>query len=495
MSTTVSPPSDPRSPTPAAIPAPPLRRTDHDRRSITPLVLRMHFYAGILVAPFLVVAALSGLAFVFTPQLDRLVYADELRVDQVTSTARPLAEQVAAARAAHPEGALASVVPPVEPTDTTRVVFSLPELGEKQHTVYVDPYTNEVRGTLTTWFGQTPLMTWIDDLHRNLHLDTVGRHYSELAASWLWVLVLGGLTLWLRRQWNGRRQRLRRIALPDLAAGRGVRRTRGWHAATGLWLAIGLLVLSATGLTWSRYAGANFDVLQNAFNAHSPQLDTTLAGAPAGGEPGGGHHRAPAHTDGVADPADVDRVVAAARRAGLTGLVEATLPAEPGTAWTVAQNDPRWPVGFDRVAVDPATGAVTARSDFADWPLLARLSKLGVAFHMGNLFGLVNQLLLAALAVGLLCVTGWAYRMWWQRRPIRVDRAGALGAPPARGAWRQAHPGALVVAAVSAIAVGWALPLLGVSLAAFLVIDAAVGLTRRRRARATVPTSPTPVGG
>jgi hypothetical protein len=39
-------------------------------RSVGPLVLRLHFYAGVLVAPFLVVAALTGLAFVFTPQLD-----------------------------------------------------------------------------------------------------------------------------------------------------------------------------------------------------------------------------------------------------------------------------------------------------------------------------------------------------------------------------------------------------------------------------------------
>ncbi|WP_422772296.1 PepSY-associated TM helix domain-containing protein [Plantactinospora sp. WMMC1484] len=455
----------------------------------------MHFYAGVLVAPFLIVAALSGLAFVFTPQLDRLVYADELRVAQVTGEPRPLAEQVAAARVAHPDGDLASVIPPVADSETTRVVFSLPELGEKQHTVYVDPYTNEVKGTLTTWFGETPLMTWIDDLHRNLHLGVVGRHYSELAASWLWVLVLGGLTLWLHRQWNGRRQRLRRIVLPDLAAGRGVRRTRGWHAATGVWLAVGLLALSATGLTWSRYAGASFDVVQNAFNAHSPTLETTLPGAAAGAGPDTGHHGTPTGTGAVADSADIDAVVAAARQAGLGGRVEASPPTEPGTGWTVAQDDPTWPIGFDRVAVDPSSGAIVARSDFADWPLLAQLSKLGVAFHMGFLFGLVNQLLLTALAVGLLCAIVWAYRMWWQRRPTRADRAAPVGAPPERGAWRRAHPGAVVVAVVLAVAVGWALPLLGISLAAFLVVDALVGMARRRRVRATAPTSPSGVRG
>jgi hypothetical protein len=46
--------------------------------------------------------------------------------------------------------------------------------------------------------GAPPLQTTLDDLHRNLLLgDGVGSVYSELAASWLWVLVLGGLALWV----------------------------------------------------------------------------------------------------------------------------------------------------------------------------------------------------------------------------------------------------------------------------------------------------------
>jgi hypothetical protein len=42
-----------------------------------------------------------------------------------------------------------------------------------------------------------------------------------------------------------------------------------------------------------------------------------------------------------------------------------------------------WPVRFDHVAVDPDSDAVTARNDYADWSLLAKLSALGVQAHMG----------------------------------------------------------------------------------------------------------------
>jgi uncharacterized iron-regulated membrane protein len=118
--------------------APSSRRT----WSVAPLLLRLHFYAGILIAPFLVVSALTGLGFVFTPQLDQVIYAHELYVDQVQGTARPLAEQVAAAIAAHPAGLVGSVVPPASDDATTKVVFVVDGIGDKQHTVYVDPYTN-----------------------------------------------------------------------------------------------------------------------------------------------------------------------------------------------------------------------------------------------------------------------------------------------------------------------------------------------------------------
>ncbi|MFI6270039.1 PepSY-associated TM helix domain-containing protein [Micromonospora zamorensis] len=110
---------------------------------------------------------------------------------------------------------------------------------------------------------------------------------------------------------------------------------------------------------------------------------------------------------------------------------------------------------------------VTARSDFADWPLLAKLSGLGTQAHMGLIFGLVNQILLAALALGLLCVIVWGYRMWWQRRPTRTDRRALAGTPPARGGVRGLPLWALLVGVPVTVAIGWALPLFGLTLLAF----------------------------
>ncbi|SNY54653.1 PepSY-associated TM helix domain-containing protein [Paractinoplanes atraurantiacus] len=456
-----------------------------EKRSFGPLLLRLHFYAGILVAPFLLVAALTGLAYVFSPQLDRIVYADELTVDP-SGAPQPLATQVAAAQAAVPNGILAAVQPG-EGSTTTQVDFTLASLDEEhQRTVYVNQYSGEVTGQLTTWFSYTPVRTWLDDMHRNLHLGVVGRHYSEFAASWLGVIVLGGLALWWRRQ------RGKRMLRPDLSARKGVRRTRGWHAATGVWLALGLLILSVTGLTWSRYAGANFGAAVDALSGSRPSVTTSVTGAPA---EGGGHHGGGTAGPTTADPAAIDGVVKVARDNGITGPVTVTVPPDSATAWSVTQERDLWPVAHDSVAIDAAAGTVTDRVDFADWPLLAKLTSWGVGAHMGLLFGLPNQILLAALAIGLICVIVWGYRMWWQRRPTRVDRRAPVAAPlGTRGAWQQIPSWGIVVGVPVVIALGWVVPLFGIPLAAFLLFDLAVGAVRSRRQPPPVPVSPAPAG-
>ncbi|WP_235921261.1 PepSY-associated TM helix domain-containing protein [Lentzea tibetensis] len=455
-----------------------------ERWSVVPLLRRLHFYAGVLVAPFLVVAAASGLLYALAPQIDDVLYGDLLRVPSATGAPRPLAEQVTAARTALPEGTVTGVLVAEEPDATTQVVFALPGLAEDySQTVYVNPHTGQVQGQLTTWFGSTPVTTWLDGLHRHLQLGEPGRLYSELAASWLWVIALGGLVLWLVRQRTARR-RVRALVVPEKGA-KGVRKTRSWHASVGMWVLLGALFLSATGLTWSTYAGENFTAVLVALNAKAPALDTALPGTNGSGTTGSGAHEQ--HSTGTSDktdpvdPATFDRVLTTARGAGLDGPLQLGVAGEPGSAWTAAQVDNTWPVRLDKVAVDPASAAVTARADFADRPLLAKLSSLGIQAHMGRLFGAANQIVLFLLAAGILTLIVLGYRMWWQRRPTRDDRSTPLGAPPARGAWQQLPLWAVIPGPLVLITIGWAIPLLGLSLLAFLVIDGLIGLARRTR--------------
>jgi uncharacterized iron-regulated membrane protein len=458
--------------------------------AIRPLLLRLHFYAGVLIGPFLLVAAATGLLYTTSPQLEQIVYRHELHVSAPSGGhVIPLAEQVAAGRAAVPGGTLQSVSPATGAHGTTRVVFAARDVpADYSRTAFVDPYTGHVQGVLTTYGQWLPIRAWLDSLHRTLHLGTFGRDYSELAASWLWVEVLGGAALWLGAR--RRRDRLRRTLVPRLRGpGRG--RVRSWHAVVGLWVSLGLLGLSATGLTWSDHAGANIDRFRSELKGGSPSISTAL---PAGGgttSKGTVGKRAMGKSvtgKGAAGPAGtsgagIDAVVRSARNAGLTGLLVVTPPAAPGTAWVVKENTRHWPERQDSVAVDPGTGKVTAKLRFADYPLPAKLTRWGIDAHMGLLFGLANQIVLALLAISLITMTVLGYRMWWLRRPTRAG-GFALGRAPARGAWRRL-PGWFLAPAVLVVAVlGYYLPLFGLPLLVFVATDVVVGAVVRRRAAA-----------
>ncbi len=454
---------------------------------LRPLLLRLHFYAGILIAPFILAAAVTGLLYTLAPQLDTIAYRGQLQVDTIGEQTILLAQQIAAARLAAPADAtFSSIVLPTDAEDTTRVVFADPDLtDDRERTVFVDPYTGNVQGSLVTWFDSTPLVTWVDDLHRNLHLGDLGRNYSELAASWLWVLGLSGLIIWL----TARRRRRRDLLLPE-TGGRGRRRLRSWHAAVGTWALLGLLFLSATGLTWSYYAGDHFTAALTALDARTPELDTALP-PPDPDDPRTDASQRPQQPTGalVAAVADKpDRVVDIARAAGLDGPLKISAPTQPGTAWSAEQIDDLWPVRKDRAAIDPDTGQVSARADWADRPTLSQLSSLGVLAHMGILFGWVNQVALAALATGAICMIVWGFRMWWLRRPTRSTGLGRGLVAPAAG--KRPSVGAVVALGALAILAGLAMPLLGVSLLAFLLIDAIV-IGYRRPAR-TAPASAPP---
>lgn len=452
--------------------------------ALRPLVLRMHFYAGLLIAPFLLLAAVSGLLYALSFQAEKVVYSHELTTS-VGERKMPLSAQVEAARTAHPENTVTAVWPSAEDDATTRVLMSGPEVDEgKSLAVFVDPYTARVRGELESFgsSGALPLRTWLDELHRDLHLGDLGRNYSELAASWLWVVALGGLALWV-----GRRRTSKRALVAPERGPKGRRRTLTWHGSVGLWAVTGLVLLSATGLTWSKYTGENIDSVRGQLGGATPTVSAALP-SPSGqtGSGPSGHEGHEGHGGAAAGPGagqgvGIDGVLAAARAAGVDGRLAVTLPTE-GKGYVVKETDTQFPVHLDSVAVDPATGKVMAELRFADYPLLAKLTRFGIDAHTGVFLGLVNQLALAALALALILIILWGYRMWWLRRPAQ-DRALGFGRPMPRGAWRHAPMRWLLPLALGTVLVGWFVPMLGISLLVFLVTDALLGW-RAARVRA-----------
>ncbi|WP_130835815.1 DUF2534 family protein [[Erwinia] mediterraneensis] len=441
------------------------------------LLRRLHFYIGLFIAPFIFIAALTGTLYVLTPQIENALYADALAVEP-QGAPKPLSEQIAAARAYVGETVkIYAVRPAPAPDETTRVQFFAADAGESEsRALFIDPYRLQIKGDMTVYgtSGVLPLRMWIDKLHRGLLLGDAGRLYSELAASWLWVAALGGLVLWLgnraQRQTNKSRHR--------------IARTRHWHLTLGLILLGGLLFFSVTGLTWSQWAGNNINKLRAELGWLTPQVSvaldrSVLAEAPDAhadhrasqreAEPADTPMGRPLRIDNNSANGDWDRVLSAARAAGLgAAKIELRQPAKEGSAWTVTEIDRSWPSRVDAVSVNPHNFTIVDQVRFRDFPLVAKLTRWGVDAHMGILFGLPNQLLLAAFGAGLCILILLGYRLWWLRRPAAPD---ARSTQTLVANWLALPRRWKIISLVLAFALGASLPVMGASLLLFILFD------------------------
>jgi uncharacterized iron-regulated membrane protein len=294
-------------------------------------------------------------------------------------------------------------------------------------------------------------------MHGDLHLGETGQLYSEFVASWLPVIIAGGLILWF-----GRRRKRRRDQPAPAPKQRktGRARLRSLHSGLGLWLALGLIAVSITGLTWSQHAGSRFSDAIAALDGKSPSL--AAADVPLG----------------TGTPISVTQVLGIATAQGLDGQLTITPPKSAADPYTVKESENGLPVHRESIAVDPYRAEVTERLGWSDYPMLAKLTTLGIQAHSGQLLGLANQIAMALLALGTLALLAVGYRMWWQRRPGR-----ATVAPIPAQAWHRFGQPAVFLIVLATVALAWVIPVLGVTLGAFLIVDAVRNTFKRRRAQ------------
>ena len=369
------------------------------------------------------------------------------------------------------------------------MLFHDPDLESSsyQQAVFVDPGFLEITGKLVQYGSSRtlPLRTWISEGHRQLWLGEYGRIYSEMAASWLGILTLAGAWVWWVR-WRVGKGSASRTHKGSTAHSRR-KKTRRIHSVLGVWLLPGFLFLTVTGLTWSSMAGGNITKLRAQLDWVQPIPDTsisdTTATAPTGahGEHAD-HHHGDAEATELANQVDltqtyisqIDTVATTSRAAGMSSIIEIALPAEKGRAWTVTEMRESWKLSNDAISVDGETGEIVDRVDHFDWPLAAKLSAWLIQLHMGTLFGWINQLVLGGIALGLLTIIALGYRMWWLR-----GRNGRPGRLQAAGQWRRTRPAVLAGIIAFLVAYSVMAPMFGISLVAFLIIDAVIQALRR----------------
>lgn len=424
---------------------------------------RWHFYAGVLVWPFILVLAASGAFYLFKPQVDR--WEERMFHALPTTAAATPSAQVRAALAANPGAHFAFYRLPERPGDAAMVHLALPGHGAMRD-VFVSPQ-GQVLGSLDP---ETRLIAWDRKLHGQLLLGRKGSWLVELVASWTIILILSGLWLWWPKG-----SVPAGILWPRLAA-KGRTFWRDLHAVTGFWVSGLALLLLFTGLPWADAWGSLFKAMRQQTGLITAPQDWTIGGKPA--DLHAEHdHAAMTHMPGMAPglgpytPAantlDALAGIAAARQIAFPALIiPPGMPAGEGGAgktgkgWTIRSDTQNRPAR-ETLRYDATGSRLLAHEQFAQKHWIDRIVGYGVAWHEGQLFGWLNQLigLLTALALWLVAIS--AFVMWRRRKP-----AGQLGAPPRAAPVLTGWPARIALVALLV----W-LPLFTASLAAILLLE------------------------
>lgn len=421
-------------------------------------VWRWHFYAGLLVLPFLITLSITGGLYLFRDEIDAIVHADLKRVvvqEGVTKTAP--STMVAAALAAHPGTAVKYTDPPTD-ADSVEITVSTADRGRLA--VYVDPYSGKVLGVLP---DRGTTMWTIRYLHSLRYFGPVARAIIEIVGGWAILLVATGVYLWWpRRQTGGvvsvRGTPSRRVFWRDL------------HAVTGVFVGAVIVFLVVTGMPWSGVWGAKVNEWANGNNFGYPA--GIRVAVPMSGE----------HLDHVAktswsleqakipessgttgaQPIGLDAAVAAFERLGLHRGYAVGLPTKP----TGVYSGSVYPDDLTRqrvVHLDQYTCQPLIDMGYADYGPLGKWLEFGINTHMGQQFGLANQLFLLTACAAIVLLAVSAGVMWWKRRP-----SGSLGVPPLPDDQR-VFRGLIAILAVG----GLLFPLMGLSLLVMLTLDVA----------------------
>lgn len=439
-------------------------------------IWRWHFYAGLLVAPVLLVLAVTGAFYLFDREFERWWHHD---IQTVAAGTAPLSlsRQEASIRDAYPDGRISRVRLPRAPDEASKWLVALPN-GENRE-VYVDPYRGRVTGSLDP---DRESMTIIRDLHGTLLAGDAGSYVVELTACWTLVMLVTGVFLWRPRKWKARG-----VVLPRLQA-KGRRFWRDLHAIPSIFNALLVAFLILTGLPWSVFWGHQFARLGEAvpFIAPSPNFtserpkSSAAKGLPQDRNAHAMHDAEAGKLPWVirqspqpsgSGPAvigigHIEGLLPLLRQDVFGGGVRIFYPADPDGIFMISYVPDR-AEGQRTIYVDPANGQILGNIGWQDYSVAGKTTDWGVMTHMGRQYGLPNQIGGLLVCLAMIGAVTAGIILWWRRRP-----AGSLAAPQTKDGDRL-PPALIGTVAVLAIL----FPLVGISLVAILGVEY---LIRRR---------------
>jgi uncharacterized iron-regulated membrane protein len=414
---------------------------------------RWHFYAGLIVFPFLCWLAVTGSLYLFKPEIERAVYRDwiELGMPRQPMAVSTMIKSVGL----QTHGTVTQIERPASASESWRMRV---DVGDEARTAFVDPRSGLVLGTTS----EGGLMQTVRNLHSLAITGPIGNALIEIAAGWAIVLVVTGFVLWWPR--NGQ---------PAIALRGPLRMRRFWrdfHASIGAIVGAVILFLAVTGMPWSVFWGAKVQTMVAANGFGRPK-----APGPQPWEVGKHHHVAAtaqretlpwalqdAPRPGATGTGDIgpDEALRITASRGLSAPYTLMLPLEPSQPYSVSRVVQK-ARDAHAIYIEASSGKVLQDVDYAQFVKGAQLIEWGIATHQGQEYGPANRWGMLAGCIGILMLAISAPILWWKRR-----LNGSLKLPPQRQDMSRGK-------AATAVAVGLGIfyPLTGATVLLALIAD------------------------
>jgi uncharacterized iron-regulated membrane protein len=402
------------------------------------IVWRWHFYAGMIIAPVLIVVAATGALYIFKDELEGVIYPGVTYVE-------PAAERVSYEQ----QKAAALAGSPATPRVVWMQVFTNPKratnfvlVGNTTQYTYVDPYRGKFLGSIV--HGQ--FFDDVLDLHRTLFLGTRGRIVVELTTCWTIVLAATGIYLWwphkANQVWGVWLPRLRRkpyVVLRDL------------HSVGGTYVALVAILIALTGLIYTLTWGRVFQYASQKTDAYAMFSKPMISKSPP-----------------EAKDVSLDKLVEIAQRRISDNNLTFWFPRTPNGVFLVAAFNDRGPQVNRMLFVDRASGEIMEDRRVSQNKAVYQIGVWNYALHVGSVWGMPSKILWLITCIVLMTLPVTGVWMWWERRP-----RGRLGLPRRVDARR---PRWLIA---TIVATSILLPTVGASVVVLLAGELVVSRLRR----------------
>ncbi|MGD6846111.1 PepSY domain-containing protein [Rossellomorea aquimaris] len=418
-------------------------------------IWRWHFYAGIIISPFLLILAVTGSIYLFKPQIEQNLYKEYYEV-KAQGEKLPASEQIEEVKKLHPDAQITKYRPGESPERSSEIGINT---DDGSATVFLDPYTGKSLGELKP---EDRITDKIVEFHGELMAGTIGDRIVELVASWAIVLIVTGLFLWFPRK----KDKLAGVFFPRFGKGKSILR-RDLHAVPAFWITAGMLFLIMTGLPWSGFWGTNFqNLMTNAGAGYPPSIWTgeapqsvvktkEIADVPWAAE----NLEVPVSALEGYTPVSINDVVSIADREGIDPSYTVYIPGDEKGVYTLsafpakAQNEVT-------MHLDQYSGAVLADYRFDHYGIGGKIVAMGITLHTGTQFGFINQLISLFICLGIILVVVSGFYLWLKRKPKKE-----MGAPKAPSILK------MKLFLLLMIVLGILFPLVGASLIVILLLD------------------------